>query len=56
MKKDENNRSKQIEEMTSVWSIGDDYVRGYLNGVIEAVTHMACRNEMASQTATGKAG
>lgn len=37
------NKKRQIEEMTSIWASGDEYCRGYLNGVIEAVTHMASR-------------
>lgn len=50
MKKDENIRKKQIEEMTSIWSSGDDYARGYLNGIIEAVAHMAARNDDGDPT------
>ena len=40
--KDRNAKTK-IEEMTSIWASGDEYCRGYLNGVIEAVAHMASR-------------
>lgn len=41
----EETRKKQIEEMTSIWASGDEYSRGYLNGVIETVAHMASREK-----------
>lgn len=46
-------RKQQIEEMTSIWSGGDDYARGYLNGIIEAVTHMAGRKETEPESKVG---
>lgn len=39
------NRKKQIEEMTSIWASGDEYSRGFLNGIIEATIHLASRQE-----------
>ena len=46
-------RKQQIEEMTSIWSDGDEYARGYLNGIIEAVTHMAGRREAEPEPKAG---
>jgi hypothetical protein len=42
MKNDQNeNKQKQIEEMTKIWAAADDYGRGYLQGTINAVIAMA---------------
>ena len=46
-------RKQQIEEMTSIWSDGDEYARGYLNGIIEAVIHMAGRRENEPESKAG---
>ena len=45
MTKNDKDRKKQIEEMTSIWASGDEYSRGYLNGIIEATVHMASKKE-----------
>lgn len=50
---EETSRKQQIEEMTSIWSDGDEYARGYLNGIIEAVTHMAGRKETEPEPKAG---
>lgn len=44
MKKNDERRH-QIEEMTAIWVGGDNYARGYLNGIIEGVIHMTEKNE-----------
>lgn len=53
MGKEENIRKQQIEKMTSVWTDGDEYARGYLNGIIEAVAHMASRKENEPEPKAG---
>ncbi len=45
MKKNEDKRKEQIEEMTSIWAAGNEYGKGYLNGIIDAVVRLASRND-----------
>lgn len=44
MVKQEKTRQSQIEEMTSIWAAGDEYSRGFLDGVIKTVINMASRD------------
>lgn len=43
-------RKKQIEEMTDIWTAGDDYSRGFLEGTINAVIRMASKDGEREET------
>ncbi len=45
MGKSNEDRKEQIDEMTSIWAAGNEYGKGYLNGIIDAVVRLASRND-----------